>query len=156
MGNVLAAEIGDGGPIFDDERIVTELTRQRQSMAGTSVVVQAELIRAVLNQQADEISRVMDNYCVHNPFGSPAERGLDANHDYLAGVECALLLAVTRGHYDILLRILQRVGTLSDRALDYPLRLHEDDDMPGTLLNLAVMAGNSQIVVIVLQHYGDD
>ena len=155
VGNVLAAEIGDGGPIFDDERIVTELTRQRQSMAGASVVVQAELIRAVLNQKADEISRVMDNYCVHNPFGTPEERGLVANHDYLAGVECALLLAVTRGYYEILLRILQRVGTLSDRALDYPLGLHEDDAMLGTLLNFAVMAGNSQIVVTVLQHHGE-
>ena len=51
------------------------------------------------------------------------------------------------------MRILQHCDTLSENALDYLVALGLTDIFNGTLLSLAVMAGNSQVLMTVLQHH---
>ena len=149
--NVLVAYMGSGGPTMDDERLVTEMTRVRRNVPGASVDYQEEITRAVLNQQADVVSALLDSDHVTGEVVS--ELGQVAHQDYVAGIDCALILAVARGYHDILLCILQHCDTLSETALDYLDALGLDDIFDAPLLSLAVMAGNNQILMTVLQHY---
>ena len=149
--NVLVAYMGSGGLTMDDERIVTEMTRVRRNVPGASVDYQEEIIRAVLNQQADVVSALLDRGHVTGQVVSGL--GRVAHQDYVAGIDCALILAVTRGHHDILLHILQHCDTLSEYALNYLVALGLTGIFDGTLLSLAVMAGDSQVLMTVLQHH---
>ena len=149
--NVLVAEMG--GLTMDDESLVTEMTRVRRNIPGASVDYQEEIIRAVLNQQADVVSALLDSGHVTEQVVSGL--GRVAHQDYVAGIDCALILAVARGYHDILLCILQHCGTLSENALDYlgalgvTLIFHAQF----ALLSLAVIAGSSQVLMTVLQHH---
>ena len=86
--NVLVAYMGSGGLTMDDERIVTEMTRVRRIVPGASVDYQEEIIRAVLNQQADVVSALLDSGYVTGQVVSGT--GRVAHQDYVAGIDCAL------------------------------------------------------------------
>ena len=149
--NVLVAYMGSGGLTMDDERIVTEMTRVRRNVPGASVDYQEEIIRAVLNQQAGVVGALLDSGHVTGQVVS--QLGRVAHQDYVAGIDCALILAVARGYQDILLCILQHRDTLSENALDYLVALGLTDIYNAPLLSLAVIAGNNQVLMTVLQHY---
>ena len=149
--NVLVAYMGSGGLTMDDERIVTEMTRVRRNVPGASVDYQEEIIRAVLNQQAGVVGALLDSGHVTGQVVS--QLGRVAHQDYVAGIDCALILAVARGYHDILLCILQHCDTLSENALDYLVALGLTDIYNVPLLSLAVIAGNNQVLMTVLQHY---
>ena len=160
--SVLVAELGGKEGPAGDEKMVTELTERMVAELTKkflpaplsapdggkgSQIFDIELIMAVLNQQAEQVSALMDTNCVSGQAVTRLERA--SNEEYLVGVDCALILAVARGYNDILVRILEHSSGTGVNSLE----LDEFGIGPCSLMTLAVMAGNSHVVTTVIQHY---